>query len=81
MQTISDVIDALGGVTNVSRIIGKPIGTVSAWKTRGSIPIEHCQALVAAGRDQGRDDITSDLLVRLHAPQPSAPAPSPEEAA
>lgn len=72
MQSVSDVIEAVGGVTAVSRALGKPVGTVSAWKTRESIPSEQHAALVDAAQALGRHDVTFELIARLHA----APSPS-----
>ena len=81
MVSISEIILALGGLTRVARHFDCPVTTVQKWRDSGRIPPERWLSLIEMASSLGRDDITSDLLVRLHAPQPPAPAPSPEEAA
>lgn len=81
MQTLSDVMDALGGVTAVSQMLSKPLGTVSAWKTRGSVPAEYWQGLLNGARQRGLTDITSDLLVQIHTPAIAPGAPNSSETA
>lgn len=78
MQTVSDLIEALGGNSAFGRIIGKRPSTASEMKRRGSIPVEYWPAVTAAARGVGMQIQYSDL-VAMHVPSP--PAPTPEQGA
>jgi DNA-binding transcriptional regulator YdaS (Cro superfamily) len=76
MKSISDHVKAAGGVTKVARALNLPIGTVSAWQTRNTIPPEQAiafEAVTGASRHETRPDIFGEL--------PTAPAPASPEAA
>lgn len=74
MQTVRDIIKALGGNTAVGRIIGKGPSTVSEMSRRGRIDVSYWPALVNAASDQdlaARDKreaftLTNDILVEAH---------------
>lgn len=60
MSTLAEIIDKAGGVTKVSRELGLPVGTVSAWITRNRVPAERVISLervTGAPRHQIRSDI------------------------
>ena len=67
MESVSSIFAALGGVTAVAAMLGAPLGTISAWKTRDSIPSEYWDALVAAAQKRGLVEITFELLAKLSA--------------
>lgn len=81
--TFSAVIDALGGSASFGEIIGKPIGTASAMKTRDVIPPAHWNAVVRGAALHGINGVTYELLSMLYAqrrasdPAPSDPTPEP----
>ncbi len=77
MSDLTTIFDNLGGVTCVARETGLPIGTVSAWKTRGSIPARHWTALVALAKRRGAKLVTHAALAEAHA----SAAPHPQEGA
>lgn len=65
--TFASLIDALGGSAALGRIIGKPIGTASAMKTRDVIPPAYWRAIVQAAGEAGLKDVTHELLSGLYA--------------
>ena len=75
--TFSSIIDAFGGSKPFGEIIGKPIGTASAMKTRDAIPPAHWDAVVRGAVAAGLGGITHELLSRLYASRRS-PTPVPE---
>jgi hypothetical protein len=48
LETASDVIDALGGTTAVSKLTGASLSTVSNWRTFGKFPANTFVTLKAA---------------------------------
>lgn len=65
MQTASEIIRALGGPAAIARGINAPIGTVSAWGTRNSIPPEYWLDLNAYATASGRaETVNYDVLAR-----------------
>lgn len=51
MDTVSDIIEALGGSTAIARELDmKAATTVASWKDRGSIPSEHWPPLLELAR-------------------------------
>lgn len=72
MSDLATIIQNLGGVTKVSRELGVPLGTVSAWKTRGSIPVKNWPALVDLAGKIGAANVTHLTLVAAHQPAPAA---------
>ena len=75
MNSFSDVIDAFGYV-HLAHILGKPIGTVSSWRSRDYIPSEFWLTIVreAHGRIHG---VTLELLARLSAERARAARDAP----
>lgn len=80
-MSINDLFAALGGYTAVAEAASVPVGTASAWKTRGSIPPEYWPAVVKAAAERGRSDITFEALANIAASRRPARDPAPAESA
>jgi hypothetical protein len=68
MESIADIIDALGGSTAFGVICGfskNPGARGSDMRQRGSIPVIYWPRVVEAARDKGKA-IDNDVLVRAH---------------
>lgn len=73
MQSASEIITALGGLTKVARYLGIPRATtVQFWKETNRIPPQHWSALIDKAAVDGVKGVTADLLVRIHAAKPAA---------
>lgn len=60
MQDISKIIAGNGGVTKVAAAMGIPIGTVSAWMTRNSVPADKAisfESITGVSRHALRPDV------------------------
>lgn len=63
MQTFASIIDAFGGYAKFARAIGvDKLGTVSAWKTRDSIPSSYWRRVVAAAEKEGVAGVSLEAL-------------------
>lgn len=71
MLTVPKIIDELGGTATLAANLGLPLGTVSAWKSRGSIPSERWMAVVSQASAAGKGSITLEVLAALAAAPPS----------
>lgn len=70
MKTISDIIEAFETDANFGRACGverNPASRAADMRRRESIPVEYWPRLIEAAAALGRDDLTSDVLVRVHA--------------
>lgn len=54
MQTVPDIIEALGGVTAISNETGIPLTTVHSWKRARFVPRWRIPILVALARKLGQ---------------------------
>lgn len=54
MDTVSDIFDALGGVTVIANGTGIPLTTVHSWKRTGFVPHWRVEALAALAEKQGK---------------------------
>lgn len=63
--TVEAVFTAFGGVTKLSEALERKLGTVSAWKSRGSIPSDYWNDLVRLARERGLDFITHEALASI----------------
>ena len=72
MSGIEVVIEAVGGTGAAAALLGVAPSTVSSWRARGSIPVEHWFVLVSEASRLGRVDVTFELLARLHARRTAA---------
>ncbi len=60
---ISDIIERLGGLTELAKALGhKNPTTVQGWKVRDTIPIRHIPAVIEAGKAKGVDLELADFL-------------------
>lgn len=69
MKTVTDLINAFGGNTELAKVLDAPSPTVAAWKHRG-IPPRHFPALVAQARAHKLKGITLESLHTLKVEQP-----------
>lgn len=54
-ETVSEIIDYLGGVTALSRELGhRWPTTVQGWKTRGIIPARQIPQVITAAKRMGK---------------------------
>ncbi len=67
MDSVADIFDRLGGVTAVAAMLDSPLGTVSAWKSRDSIPAEHWSKLIGAAVARGVEGVSYEALARIAA--------------
>jgi hypothetical protein len=67
MQTISDIFDAFGGPSAVSRALAVNPSTASEMKRRRSIPVAYWPRLIEAAGERGIAGITYEVLVNAHA--------------
>lgn len=65
MQTIAEILTALGGYRVISDHTGIAYPTVAAWGPRGSIPVHYWPDLLLVAQDRGVD-LTLGRLVRAH---------------
>ncbi len=68
-----EIVLALGGRNEVSRLTGASKNAVSNWYVSG-IPPKFHNRMVRAANDLGIPGITLDLLEATHRPQPARPA-------
>jgi uncharacterized protein YjcR len=70
MNTVAQVIDAFGYAALATKL-GIPAGTVSAWKSRNSVPSDHWLAIAALAKAEGKDGVTLETLAQMHSRAPS----------
>lgn len=63
MKTVTDLIEAFGGSTQLAKLLELPIPTVGAWKHRGSIHPDYFPAIIEKARELR---ISGVSLERLH---------------
>jgi len=68
MQTVPDIIEALGGVTAISNETGIPLTTVHSWKRARFVPRWRVPTLVALASKLGKA-VTEDSFPNLR-PEP-----------
>ena len=71
--SIPDLIDALGGNSELARAISVPVNTIGAWRFRGSIPYDRWPAIIDEAARRGVEGIDANLILRIS----TSPAPSP----
>lgn len=67
MNAVAALIDRLGGYTLVAAALNVAVGTVAAWRHRGSIPVRYWPALIAIEPQSGGTPVTYAELVAVHA--------------
>ncbi|MBS0536997.1 MAG: hypothetical protein JSR72_23305 [Proteobacteria bacterium] len=65
--TAGSIIDDLGGTGAVAKALSCADSTVSSWRARGVIPGPNWAGIVALAAEQGRSEITFEVLARLGA--------------
>jgi len=73
MSTATDIIEALGGSTLVSRETGFPLTTIESWKAANFIPDWRREALLAFAEKQGKRLAAKDFppkSARISRPRP-----------
>lgn len=76
MSTLSQAVDAVGGVGKLAATIGVAQNVVSNWRKRGKVPAEHVLAIEAA-TGVSRHDLRPDVF----GPAPTNPAGEVADAA
>lgn len=71
METVSDLIDSLGGTIVAAKALSAPASTVSAWKSRNSIPSSHWPRIVALTNGS----ISYEMLGRMKAASMESASP------
>lgn len=72
METVTHIIDALGGNRTFAELIGAPHqSTASEMKRRKSIPVRYWPVVLEAARTKGLT-LSSDDLVRMHTREDAA---------
>lgn len=66
IASIEELFSALGGPTEVGRIIGKGASTASEMKRRKSIPVSHWSFLVSAAAERHIPGISFETLALMH---------------
>jgi hypothetical protein len=61
MATAEDIIDRLGGLTQVSRTLRLPLTTVQGWKDSNYVPEWRRGALLAMASDGGKSLATDEF--------------------
>lgn len=64
METVSDILDELGGVTAVSNTTGIPFTTVHSWKRAGFVPRWRIPTLVSLAERLGKGITEKNFPVR-----------------
>ncbi len=73
MDTVPDLIDALGGPTAFAKVIGlgpDRASTASEMKRSGRISVEYWPAVMAAAKESGLRGVNEAMLVRIHCAKP-----------
>jgi len=69
METVSDILEALGGPTKVAEALNRPDVTPRQWRRRGNIPTDYWPDLITLGKRLGKP-ITADALLRACTAKP-----------
>lgn len=67
MSDVASLIDQMGGYAGIAAAIGRPAGTVAAWKHRRSIPVTYWPSIIDYADRQGWQHINYASLVAAHA--------------
>lgn len=72
MDTVPNILDALGGVTAVSNETGIPLTTVHSWKRSGFVPKWRVPTLVLLAERLGKPVTVGNFPTRRPAEQVAA---------
>ncbi|WP_409567530.1 carph-isopro domain-containing protein [Methylobacterium sp. J-030] len=64
MESARQIVDAFGNA-QLAAALDVPVGTVSAWKSRGAIPHAYWRKIEAEARKRKIKSISYDLLERI----------------
>jgi hypothetical protein len=67
MQNVADIFSAFGGPSALARALKVNTSTASEMKRRRSIPPKYWFKLLSEAKRQGLNEITADLLAKVHA--------------
>jgi hypothetical protein len=67
MKNVHALFAAFGGTSAVARILNVGTSTASEMKRRGSVPVEHWPALIAAAPAAKIKGVTPEALMAMHA--------------
>lgn len=70
MLTARQIVDKFGN-TLLADVLGVPVGTVSAWKSRGNIPHTYWRKIAAEARKRKYSGVTYGALEGLSKPRRS----------
>jgi predicted SpoU family rRNA methylase len=70
MNSIADIVAALGGPSNIAKALEASPRLVTDWRRNGSIPVRYWPALQAAAEDHGVS-LSYEQLVAIHS-QPNS---------
>lgn len=65
MNTLDDLFGLWPTVSDLARDIGRPVQTVSSWKSRKSIPGSEFVAITNAAGKRGFDAVTVEAVANL----------------
>ena len=66
IRSVADVIEALGGNSEVARYMNWQPSRVSEIKRRGQMKLQDVRSFLRMAEDKGVEAITADLLIDLH---------------
>lgn len=69
LNTVAELIDAFGGPTAFSKVIGKGPSTASEMKRVGRIGVQYWGSVVESAAGAGIQGLEYRHLVRMHAPE------------
>lgn len=67
MDSVTQIVEALGGTSAVAAALARPTSTVSSWKSRGTIPAAHWQRLTTIARQRKIEGINLERLAQIAA--------------
>jgi len=62
----ASLIDTFGGSAQAATKLGRPIGTVAAWKHRKAIPVEAWPDVISLATKEGVKGVTAERLLEIH---------------
>ncbi len=66
INSVADLIDALGGPADVGRALHVGYSTVSEMKRRGTISVYRWPAFISLAQEQGICGVSPEFLLNLH---------------
>jgi hypothetical protein len=69
MESVSELIEPLGGTSAVAAALALPVTTVSSWKVRDQLPSRYWAPIINLARERRIAGISLERLVELHSPK------------